>query len=45
MRDSLKKYDSSTLLSLLTKLADLDYDIKRGAINKDLGLELFILEN
>ncbi len=45
MRDSLKKYDSCTLLSLLKKLADLDYDIKRGTINKDLGLELFILEN
>ncbi len=45
MRDSLKKYDSNTLLILLKKLADLDYDIKRGAINKDLGLELFILEN
>ena len=45
MRDSLKKYDSETLLSLIKKLADLDYDIKRGSINKDLGLELFILEN
>ncbi len=45
MRDSLKKYDSKTLLSLIKKLADLDYDIKRGSINKDLGLELFILEN
>lgn len=45
MRDSLKKYDSETLLNLIKKLADLDYDIKRGAINKDLGLELFILEN
>ena len=45
MRDSLKKYDNETLLSLIKKLADLDYDIKRGSINKDLGLELFILEN
>lgn len=45
MRDSLKKYNSETLLVLLKKLADLDYDIKTGNINKDLGLELFILEN
>jgi DNA polymerase-3 subunit delta len=45
MKDSLKKYDSNTLLKLLKKLADLDYNIKKGSVNKELGLELFILEN
>ena len=30
--------------SYLSKLADLDYDIKVGKIDSTLGLELFILE-
>lgn len=45
LKDSLKKYDSDTLYNLLSKLADLDYDIKSGKIDKNMGLELFILEN
>lgn len=45
LKDSLKKYDSITLYKLLSKLADLDYDIKSGKIDKNMGLELFILEN
>lgn len=36
-------YDSKTLLNYLSKLADLDYDIKIGNIDASLGLELFIL--
>lgn len=45
LKDSLRKYDSETLYNLLSKLADLDYDIKSGKIDKNTGLELFILEN
>ncbi len=45
MKDSLKKYDSHSLLRLLKKLSDLDIGIKNGSVNKELGLELFILEN
>lgn len=45
LKDSLKKYDSAALYKLLSKLADLDYDIKSGKIDKNLGLELFIIEN
>lgn len=45
LKDSLRKYDSATLYKLLDKLADLDYDIKRGKIDKNMGLELFIIEN
>lgn len=36
-------YDSKTLLNYISKLADLDYDIKIGNIDASLGLELFIL--
>lgn len=39
------KYDEKTLLKLLYQLADLDIKIKSGKINKDIALELFILEN
>lgn len=38
------KYKSSVLLSYLEKLADLDIGIKTGTVDKNLGLELFILE-
>lgn len=38
------KYDSDMLNSLIYKLADLDFKIKKGEIEKKLGLELFILE-
>lgn len=36
-------YSSSLLLSYLNQLADLDEKIKGGLIDKELGLELFIL--
>ena len=36
-------YDSKTLLEYLNKLADLDIGIKTGKIDKNTGLELFIL--
>ena len=36
-------YSSSLLLSYLNQLADLDEKIKSGLIDKELGLELFIL--
>lgn len=45
LKDSLKKYDSAILYKLLSKLADLDYNIKSGKVDKNIGLELFILEN
>lgn len=38
-----KNYESDHLLNILSKLADLDYDIKTGNANKELALELFIL--
>ena len=38
-------YDSKTLLNYLSKLADLDYDIKIGNIDASLGLEFFISHN
>lgn len=37
-------YDDKLLLSLLNKLAELDIEIKSGNIDKNLGLELFIME-
>lgn len=36
-------YDSKTLLRYLSKLSDLDYDIKVGNIDASFGLEMFIL--
>ena len=36
-------YDSKILLEYLNKLADLDIEIKTGKIDKNTGLELFIL--
>lgn len=38
------RYDTSLLLSYIEKLADLDINIKTGNIDKELALELFILE-
>ena len=38
-----KKYDSNILLNYLKELANLDISIKTGKIDKQLGLELFIL--
>jgi DNA polymerase-3 subunit delta len=39
-----KKYDTAKLGQILSQLADLDYQIKSGRINKVLGLELFLLK-
>lgn len=39
-----RKYDSDLLISYLKQLADLDINIKNGNIDKNLGLELFILK-
>lgn len=41
--EKVQNYDSNCLLSYLSKLADLDYDIKTGNIDAEFGLELFIL--
>lgn len=38
-----KSFSDDKLLSILKQLADLDCDIKKGKIDKYLGLELFIL--
>ena len=38
------KYDSKILLNYLNRLSDLDVDIKSGLIDKNIGLELFILD-
>lgn len=39
-----RNYPEERLLCLLSKLADLDYHIKSGKIEKELGLDLFIME-
>lgn len=39
-----RAYESNYLLSILEQLADLDYQIKSGQVEKELALELFILE-
>lgn len=38
-----RKFDSQRLRSIMSILADLDYQMKTGAIDKVLGLELFML--
>lgn len=38
-----RKYDNQKILMKLEELADLDYQIKSGQIDKNIGLELFIL--
>lgn len=38
-----KEYSSENLLNYLKKLSDLDTGIKTGNINKEIGLELFII--
>jgi DNA polymerase-3 subunit delta len=39
-----KKYDTAKLGQILSQLADLDYQMKSGRIDKVLGLELFLLK-
>lgn len=39
-----RNFDEKTLLQYLQQLATLDYEIKSGRIDKNIGLELFILE-
>lgn len=41
--EKVRLYDSKKLLDYISKLADLDYSIKVGDLEADLGLELFIL--
>ena len=38
-----RKYNSDRILKKLEDLADLDYQIKSGQLDKNIGLELFIL--
>ena len=38
-----RMFSSEILLSYIKQLAELDYQIKNGGINKRLGLELFLL--
>lgn len=40
-----RKYDKEVLLKKIYELAKLDINIKSGKIDKDIALELFILEN
>lgn len=39
-----RKFSEDTLLNFLKQLFDLDYKIKSGKIDKNIGLELFILK-
>lgn len=39
-----RKYDANILIDYLKQLSDLDINIKTGKIDKNLGLELFILK-
>ena len=39
-----KRYTENVLLNYLSELADIDYGIKSGHLNKDLALEMFILK-
>lgn len=39
-----RKYDENLLINYLKQLSDLDINIKNGNIDKNLGLELFILQ-
>jgi len=41
--EKVRNYEADNLLKYLSKLADLDYDIKVGNVDAALGLELFIL--
>ena len=41
--ESGRNYSDKTLLECILKLADLDIDIKNGKIDKNIGLELFIM--
>lgn len=43
--EKINNFSSKDLLKYLDKLADIDYKIKNGLIDKYLALELFILEN
>lgn len=45
MRGTLNKYNSKELLNILEQLATMDYNIKKGEVDKEIALELFILEN
>lgn len=39
-----RRYNEHILLNYLSELADIDYGIKSGKLNKDLALEMFILK-
>lgn len=39
-----RSYSNETLLKFIDDLADMDYNIKNGLVDKDLALELFILK-
>ena len=43
MMAAAKKISDSTIMSLLERISNLDYEIKSGKIDKKLGLQLFIL--
>lgn len=41
--DQARHFDAATLSNLLSELADLDYKMKSGKVDKVLGLEMFLL--
>lgn len=43
-REKARSYSSELLLTHLEKLSDLDLNIKKGLIDKDIALEMFILQ-
>ena len=42
--DQARKFETKTLKRILSQLAELDYQMKSGGIDKVLGLELFLLK-
>lgn len=42
--DQARKFSSERLANMLSELADLDYEMKTGRVEKALGLELFLLK-
>lgn len=45
LRKTISKYDTDDLINIINKLAELDYNIKTGTIDKYQAFELFLITN